>query len=213
MKKLTFAVCILLTTHTIGYATTTAPASAGLVGNAEEGKTKSTNLACVGCHGPDGNSLGPTFPNLAGQHASYIVRQLQAFKSGARSEPSMTPMAMPLTEQDIVDLAAYFSSQTVKMSSASEDSVKSGQKIYRGGNKKTGLPACAGCHGPQGLGNPAANYPALSSQHKEYTVKQLKDYQSGARKPEGNAAIMRDIAIKMSEDEMKVVTDYMQGLH
>ena len=212
MKKLTFAVCILLTTHTIGYATTTA--SAGLVGNAEAGKAKSTNLACVGCHGTDGNSLGPTFPNLAGQHANYMVQQLQAFKSGARSDPSMTPMAMPLTEQDMVDLAAYYTSQTFnKTSTASEDSVKLGQKIYRGGNKKTGLPACAGCHGPQGLGNPAANYPMLSGQHQEYTVKQLKDYQSGARKPEGNAAIMRDIATKMSEDEMKVVTDYMQGLY
>ena len=212
MKKLTFAICILLTTYTVGHATTT-NTSAKLVGNAEEGKTKSTNLACVGCHGPDGNSLGPTFPNLAGQHADYIVQQLQAFKSGARSEPSMTPMAMPLTEQDMVDLAAYFSSQTVKMGSASEDLVKLGQKIYRGGNKNQGLPACNGCHGPQGLGNPAAKYPSLSSQHQEYTLKQLKDYQSGARKPKGNAAIMRDIAMKMSEDEMKAVTDYIQGLH
>jgi cytochrome c553 len=211
MKKLTFAICILLTTYTVGHATTNT--SAKLVGNAEEGKTKSTNLACVGCHGPDGNSLGPTFPNLAGQHADYIVQQLQAFKSEARSEPTMTPMAMPLTEQDMVDLAAYFASQTVKMSSASGDLVKLGQKIYRGGNKNQGLPACNGCHGPQGLGNPAAKYPSLRSQHQEYTFKQLKDYQSGARKPEGNAAIMRDIAMKMSEDEMKAVTDYIQGLH
>ena len=211
MKKLTFAI-LLLTTYTVGHATTT-NTPAGLVGNADEGKAKSTNLACVGCHGADGNSLGPTFPNLAGQHANYIVQQLQAFKSEARSDPSMTPMAMPLTEQDVVDLAAYFSSQTVKMNSASEDLVKLGQKIYRGGNKNKGLPACSGCHGPQGLGNPAAKYPSLSSQHKEYTLKQLKDYQSGARKPEGNAVIMRDIAMKMSEDEMKAVTDYIQGLH
>lgn len=211
MKKLTFAICILLTTYTVGHATTTNTSK--LVGDAEAGKTKSTSLACVGCHGADGNSPGATFPNLAGQHADYIVQQLQAFKSEDRSEPTMTPMAMPLTEQDMLDLAAYYSSQTVKMNSASEDLVKLGQDIYRGGDKNKDLPACNGCHGPQGLGNPAAQYPSISGQHKEYTLKQLKDYQSGARKPKGNAAIMRDIAMKMSADEMKAVTDYMQGLH
>ncbi len=210
MKKLTFAFCIFLTSNTVASVNNS---TTELVGDAKAGQTKATNLACAGCHGTDGNSIGPTFPNLAGQHADYIVQQLKAFKSEARSDPSMTPMAMPLTEQDMLDLAAYFSEQPVKIGAASEELVKLGQKIYRGGKKETNVPTCAGCHGPQGLGNPAANYPAVKGQRSEYTLKQLKDYQSGTRKPEGKAAIMRDIASKMSEDEMKAVTDYMQGLH
>ena len=208
MKKLSLALCILTLSHPVAYAATS---SAELTGDAEAGKAKSA--LCGTCHGPDGNSLAPMWPNLAGQHPSYIVQQLKNFKSGARSEPTMTPMAMPLSDQDMLDLAAYFSSLPPITGSANEESAKAGQKIYRGGNKEAGVPACMGCHGPQGNGNPASKYPAISGQKAEYSLKQLKDYESEARKPEGNAVIMRDIASKMTEDEMKVVTNYMQGLH
>mgnify|MGYP003572222996 FL=1 len=206
MKKLTLAFCIF----TLGNTTAIA-ASTDLTGDAAAGKTKS--VVCMACHGADGNSVNPLWPKLAGQHASVIAQQLKNFQSGARKEPTMSPMAAPLSEKDMANLGVYFESQTTTIGSASRDLVELGQQIYRGGNKKTGVAACISCHGPQGIGNPAAKYPAISGQHAAYTLKQLKDYKSGARKPEGNAAIMRDIALKMQEDEMKAVTNYMQGLY
>ncbi|RKZ42316.1 MAG: cytochrome c4 [Gammaproteobacteria bacterium] len=206
MKKLTLALSILTLSTSVVYAT-----NADLTGDAAAGKTKS--LLCASCHGADGNSFNPLWPKLAGQHTSYIVQQLNAFKSMNRQDPTMFPMALPLSEQDMLDLAAYFSSQTNKIGSADPDLVKSGEKFYRGGNKETGVPACIACHGPQGKGNPAAKYPAVNGQHAQYSEKQLKDYKTEIRKPEGNAAIMRDIASKMSDEEMHAVTNYMQGLY
>lgn len=206
MKKLTLAFCIL----TLGSPAASA-ASANLAGDVAAGKTKSA--LCAACHGADGNSVNPLWPKLAGQHASVIVQQLKNFQSDARKDPTMSPMAAPLTEQDMLNLAAYFESQKTKIRFASKELLAQGQKIYRGGNKETGVPACMGCHGPKGKGNPAAKYPTVSGQHADYTLKQLKDYKSGARKPKENAIIMRDIALKMSEDEMKAVTNYTQGLY
>ncbi len=206
MKKLTLAFCLFTLGSSTAYAT-----SADLHGDAAAGKVKSAT--CAACHGADGNSANPAWPKLAGQHASYIVQQLKAFQAGDRKDPMMTGMAMPLNTQDMLNLGAYFSSQTIKPGVTNPKSVALGEKIYRGGNKKTGLPACAACHNPQGKGNPAAKFPAVGGQHAQYTSKQLRDYKSGARKPVGNAAIMRDIALKMSDDEIKAVTDYMQGLH
>jgi cytochrome c553 len=205
MKKLSLALCIL----TLGsYAAGVASYAAG---NVADGKAKSAT--CAACHGADGNSLTSIWPKLAGQHASYIVQQLKNFQSKARQDPSMSPMAQPLSEADMVDLAAYFESQSTKIGFANPDMLELGQSIYRGGNKETGVSACIGCHGPKGNGNPAAKYPALSGQHADYVVKQLKDYASGARKPIGNAAIMSDIAVRMSETEMEAVASYMQGLY
>lgn len=205
MKKLSLALCIL----TLGsYAAGVASYAAG---NVADGKTKSAT--CAACHGADGNSLTKIWPKLAGQHASYIVQQLKNFQSKARQDPSMSPMAQPLSEPDMIDLAAYFESQSTEIGFANPDMLELGQSIYLGGNKETDVSACIGCHGPKGNGNPAAKYPALSGQHADYVVKQLKDYASGARKPIGNAAIMSDIAVRMSETEMEAVASYMQGLH
>lgn len=207
MKKLTLAFCLFTLGSSTAYAT-----SADLMGDAAAGKIKSAT--CAACHGADGNSAtNPAWPKLAGQHASYIVLQLKAFQAGNRKDPMMTGMAMPLNAQDMLNLGAYFSSQTIKPGATNPESVALGEKIYLGGNKESGLPACAACHNPQGKGNPAAKYPAVGGQHAQYTSKQLMDYKTGARKPEGNAAIMRDIALKMSDNEIKAVTDYMQGLH
>jgi cytochrome c553 len=206
MKKLTLAFCLFTLGSSTAYAT-----SADLHGDVAAGKIKSAT--CMACHGPDGNSINPAWPKLAGQHASYIALQLKAFQSGDRKDPMMTGMAMPLNEQDMLNLGAYFASQTIKPGSTNPDSAELGKKIYLGGNTASGLPACAACHNPQGTGNPASKYPAVGGQHAQYTSKQLMDYKSGTRKPEGNAAIMRDIALKMSDNEIKAVTEYMQGLH
>lgn len=211
MKKETFVLCVLLTSTATSYATNSADE---IVGDAAAGKDKITTYNCVACHGTDGNSLAPNWPNLAGQHASYTIQQLKAFQSGARSEPSMTPMAMALKdkEQDMADIAAYYASQPTKVSAAGETLPEEGQKLYRGGNKKTGVSACSGCHSPQGGGNPPAKYPALSGQQVEYTKKQLMDYRKGDRGKEGSALIMRDIAAKLSDEEITAVANYVAGL-
>jgi len=206
MKKLKLSFCILSLASSTAYATNT-----DLTGDTAAGKTKS--VSCAACHGADGNSPNPLWPNLAGQHSSVIIQQLKNFQSDARQDPLMTARAKPLSTQDMLDIAAYFASQTTKIGEASEELVELGEKIYRGGNKETGLPACIACHGPQGKGNPAAKYPSVNGQKAGYNKKQLMDYKSGARKPEANAAIMRDIASKMSDDEMVAVADYMQGLY
>jgi len=207
MKKLTLALCIFTLGSSTAFATGT-----DLKGDIATGKTKAA--LCFACHGPDGQGgPNPLWPKLAGQHASYIVQQLNNFKARDRQEPAMLPMADPLTEQDMYNLAAYFESQKPKTGSANQEWLEQGQKIYRGGLKEAKVPACIGCHGPQGRGNPAAKYPAINGQNAQYTLKQLKDYKNGTRKPKGNAAIMRDIAINLSETEMEAVTNYMQGLY
>ncbi|MCK5715938.1 MAG: cytochrome c4 [Thiomargarita sp.] len=204
MKKITLAFCILTSSSTFVMAN-------DIIGDIEAGKMKSA--ICMACHGVDGNSINPLWPKLAGQHVSYIVQQIKAFQSNDRNDPIMTGMAMPLTPEDMYNLAAYYSSLPSTTETVSDEFVTLGQKIYRGGNKKSGLPACIACHGANGKGNPAAKYPAISGQHAAYSKKQLMDYKSKVRKPVGNAAIMHDVAFKMSDAEMNAVTHYMQGLH
>ncbi len=179
-------------------------------GDAAAGKTKSAT--CAGCHGPDGNSANPLWPKLAGQHEKYLVKQLKDFKEGRRNDPTMAPMAAPLEEQDMADLAAFFSSQTIKQGAADPELVELGEKIYRGGNMTSGVAACMACHGPSGKGNPQANFPALAGQHADYTVLQLKRFASGERANDAGK-MMRSIASKMTEAEMKAVASYIQGLH
>jgi cytochrome c553 len=178
-------------------------------GNAEAGQAKST--PCIACHGADGNSPNPQWPNLAGQHAQYIVKQLQAFKSGARKDPLMSPMAAGLSDTDIADLAAYFSTQKQKGLLAAPDKVALGQRLYRGGDAKTGGPACAACHGPTGDGNPAALYPALQGQQATYIENQLKAYRAGTRQTDPNQ-VMRNVASTMSDEQIAAVASYVQGL-
>ena len=121
------------------------------VGNVEAGKQKSTT--CVTCHNVDGNSTTTVWPKIAGQYDNYLVKQLRDFKSGARANPQMIPFMANLNDQDIQDLAAYFSSQQQTPAKAVANYVKLGEKIYRGGNLQTGVPACTACHGPTGGGN------------------------------------------------------------
>lgn len=179
-------------------------------GDAAAGKTKSAT--CAGCHGPDGNSANPLWPKLASQHEKYLVKQLKDFKEGRRSNATMAPMAAPLGEQDMADVAAYFASQKIQPGAADPELVELGERIYRGGNMTSGVAACMACHGPSGRGNPQANFPALGGQHADYVVAQLKAFAGGERANDAGK-MMRSIAARMTEAEMKAVASYIQGLH
>lgn len=178
-------------------------------GNAEAGKTKSAT--CAACHGADGNSVNPEWPKLAGQHPSYIAKQLANFKEDARVNPSMSPMAKPLSEQDMADLAAYFSSQVKKPGEADQTKVALGEQMYKGGNNATGVAACAACHGPTGAGNPASNFPSLSGQHATYIKNQLNAFRKGERANDAGK-MMRNVAAKMTDAEIEAVAEYIAGL-
>lgn len=172
---------------------------------------------CAACHGLDGNSAIPANPNLAGQHASYLVKQLKNFKTSPDGKPAlrqnavMNGMAAPLTDDDIKILATYFSKQTLKPAVAKDEKLTvEGRKLWRAGDAKKGIPACAGCHGVAGAGLPA-QYPALAGQHPDYTIAQLQQFRDGVRAndPEG---MMRTIAAKMTDKQMSAVAEYAAGL-
>ena len=186
------------------------PAIAVAAGDAVAGMKKAQT--CAACHGMDGNSINPAWPSLAGQHAEYILKQLKDFQSNHRENAQMSPMAVNLGEQDMQDLAAYFSSQKIKPHTADPAMIEIGQKLYRAGNIDAGVPACMSCHGPAGRGNPAAAYPAVGGQHAAYLHAQLKAFQEGLRTNDPNE-VMRIIVGRMTYDEIKAVAEYMQGLH
>jgi cytochrome c553 len=190
----------------VGVAQAAAPA-----GNAEAGKAKVTAV-CGACHGMDGNSMVPNFPKLAGQHADYIANQLKAFKAGQRQDPTMAPQAAALSEQEMADVAAYFSSQKRSIGSANAEKAALGGKIFRGGVAANGVPACMACHGPNGVGNRAAGYPSLYGQQAAYVAKALRDFKSGARTTDANK-MMRDVASKMNDEEIDAVAEFVTGLH
>ena len=156
--------------------------------------------------------MNPIWPKLAGQHASYIAKQLGEFKAQVRKDPTMNGMAMGLSEQDMADIAAYFSSQTVAIGTADAAKAAAGQTLYHGGNSEKGISACMACHSPNGAGNPGANFPSLKGQQKDYVMKALKDFRSGARSNDPNG-MMRDIAAKMTDAEIASVAEYINGLH
>ena len=179
-------------------------------GNAAAGKDKAA--ICAACHGADGNSPSDMFPKIAGQGEAYLVKQMVDFKSGERNNAVMAPMVAALTDEDMADLAAYFASKTITSAATSEDLVEAGQALYRGGNKASSVPACMACHGPTGAGIPAAGWPALSGQYSAYIEAQLKLFADGSRSNDNNS-MMRDIAARMTADEIKAVSSYVAGLH
>lgn len=181
-----------------------------VAGSAEKGQAKAA--PCVACHGVNGTSVNPEWPNLAGQHETYIKRQLTAFKSDQRQNPLMTPMAKPLSDEDVADLGAFFATQKSTATLEAEPSkVALGQKLYRGGDPAKGIPACAACHSPDGGGNPAAGYAQIKGQHATYTTAQLKAYRSGTRQTDPNQ-MMRNVAASMSDEQIDAVASYIQGL-
>ena len=184
--------------------------SAAQAGDATAGQAKAAT--CGACHGADGNSLAPNFPKIAGQGERYLIKQITDIKNGARQVPEMTGFVMNLSEEDIADIAAFYASKTISGGAATPELVEAGRQVFAGGNEATGVPACAACHGPAGKGLPSAGFPALAGQHAAYTEKQLKDFYSGKRTNDGDTKIMRDIAKRMHMDEIKAVSDYIQGL-
>jgi len=164
---------------------------------------------CAGCHMPDGNSVVDMFPKLAGQHAQYTAKQLKDYKSGARKDDTMTGMALTLaTDADIENVAAYFASKEGTAATADDSKVALGKAIYRGGNSTSHLPACMGCHGTNGSGNPAAKYPSLAGQHATYTINQLSAFRDGKRTNDSNK-MMRHVANKMTVAEIEAVANYI----
>jgi cytochrome c553 len=179
-------------------------------GDASAGKGKAA--VCAACHGADGNSPSNMFPKLAGQGEAYLIKQMSDFKDETRKNAIMAPMVAALSEQDMADLAAYYAGNKSTEGGTAEELLEAGQAVYRGGNKETGLPACMACHGPTGAGMPAAKWPALSGQHAAYIEAQLNAFANGTRSNDTNN-MMRDIAAKMTADEIKAVSAYASGLH
>ena len=182
-------------------------------GDPAAGQAKSA--VCAACHGADGNSMVPNWPKLAGQHEQYLVRQISLIQSGARMVPEMMGIVPGLSAQDIADLAAYFSAQTMAGGVADETKTELGERIFRAGNAESGVPACMACHGPAGEGNPLAGYPALSGQQAVYTASMLTRFRGGENWGEADAAsqVMNGAAAELTDDEIDAVASYIQGLY
>lgn len=200
----------------LGLALASSLALAGGDAAAGQGKT----AMCAGCHGADGNSAAPNFPKLAGQGEKYLTKQLQDIKAGDRPVLEMTGMLNAFSDQDLADIAAFYASKAIQMSGAKEAGLDKGERVYRGGNLDTGVPACTGCHSPAGKGNAPAGYPALGGQFAAYTAKQLRAFRTGAHDPENPAArtndgesrVMRGVAAQMSDVEIEAVANFLAGL-
>jgi cytochrome c553 len=206
---------ILLCAMTAFGAQASDAAKAAPKGDAARGQPIASTV-CGACHGPDGNSQLAANPKLAGQHADYLLKQMKNFKAAdgkqpERTNPIMNGMIAAFDDGQMRDLAAYFSSQTQKGETAkNRGTIELGQKLYRGGDQAKGLPACAACHGPTGAGIPA-QYPRIGGQFAEYTEAQLKSFREGTRANDPNQ-MMRMVAIKMTDVEIKAVADYIAGL-
>jgi cytochrome c553 len=183
--------------------------AAPVAGNAQAGAAKAA--VCQACHGANGNSSNPEWPSLAGLGAEYIAEQLQEFKDGKRNNPIMMPIAAPLSPQDMADLGAYFDTLVNTGLEADPTYWQAGEKLYRGGDKARGIPACMACHGPTGRGNEPAKFPALRGEESVYIAKQLNSYAAGTRPP-GPGGIMPTIAKRLSADDIRNVASYIQGM-
>jgi len=179
-------------------------------GNADQGKAKTA--VCAACHGADGNSAIANFPKLAGQNEKYLLKQLKEIKAGTRPVVEMTGLLDGFNDQDLADISAFFAKQKVVVGQTPEDQVEAGQLLYRTGIAAKGVAACTACHSPTGAGVASAGFPALGGQHSAYIEAQLKKFRSGERANDpGN--MMRDIAGKMSDADIKAVSAYVQGLY
>ena len=182
-------------------------------GDASAGQAKSA--ICAACHGVDGNSAVPNWPKLAGQHEQYLTRQVSLIKSGARQVPEMIGIVPGLSDQDINDLSAYFSSQSGTGGVTDVSKVTLGERIYRAGNADSGVPACMSCHGPAGEGNPLAGYPALAGQHSVYSAKMISQFRAGENWGDDDAPsqIMNGAAVRLTDEEIEAVASFIQGLY
>lgn len=192
------------------FASSTLLANESPKGDATKGKTLSA--VCAACHGADGNSVNPDWPKIAGQGEAYLIKQINDFREDKRTEATMTPMAKGIaSDEDVAHLAAYYSSQKVKLGTANKEKVALGEAIYKGGVMSSGVAACAACHGPTGNGNTAAKFPQIAGQHTKYTITQLKAFKAGSRNND-TGKMMQNVALKMTDAEMDAVAEYIAGL-
>lgn len=181
-------------------------------GSAEAGQAKSTT--CAACHGADGNSVTSIWPSLAGQHPAYTVQQLEAYQQQLRPDAGMQGFAQTLSEQDMLDIAAFYAAQTPAAKGADPELVERGENIYRGGIPERGIAACIACHGPSGKGNAPAGYPRIGQQHADYLAQTLRDYRAGVRTSDANLnQMMRNVAELLLDDEIEALASYLQGLN
>ena len=183
---------------------------------------KALTAGCAACHGEDGNSVAPTFPKLAGQNERYLLKQMQDIRDQQRPVPTMVGQVDNMTDDQLADIAAYYASQTQTGGQASPDRLKLGAQVYRAGVSETGVAACAGCHGATGAGNAPAGWPMLAGQHSDYIASQLRKWRIGAentleenpegRTNDGDARFMRDVALRMTDNEIDAVANFIAGL-
>jgi cytochrome c553 len=199
MKKL--IVCMMIGLGWMSFAYAAGDAASG------QGKV----AVCSGCHGADGNSMIPSFPKLAGQGEVYLVNQLKDIRDGARNVPQMMGILTGRTDQDLADMAAFYSTQKVTVGATNPDLLDLGRQIYRAGIAEKGVAACTACHSPTGAGNAQAGFPAVGGQHSDYLISQLKAYRTETR-TNGQAKLMQQVAALLSDKEIEAVASYMQGL-
>jgi cytochrome c553 len=203
-------------------SSTAMASDAATPGDPEAGKVLSAS--CAACHSDDGNSPAPSFPKIAGLGEQYLYKQLRDIQSGARVIVAMTGQLDNKSDQDLLDLAAYFDSQALQISGAKEakvrinsgievDSLTLGERVYRAGNAEVGVPSCMGCHSPRGLGNAPAGYPRIGGQYAEYIALQLRSFRAGERTNDGDSKIMRSVAEHMTDAEIDSVANYISGLN
>ena len=189
----------------------TSSVSVSAAGDAAKGKA--LTATCVACHGVNGNSVNPIWPKLAGQGEAYIAKQLMDFRSGTRVDATMSPMAKGIaSDEDVLHISAYFASQKQKSGVAEEKLVRAGADIFKGGRTSSSVTACAACHGVTGNGNTKAKFPKVSGQHSQYLLNQLKAFKTGSRTND-NGKMMQDIAKRMTDADMKAVSEFIEGLH
>ena len=167
---------------------------------------------CVACHSDDGNSIAGSFPSIAGQHESYLTKQLRDIKSGERAAPLMMGLLDAMSDQDLQDMAAYYAASEIAGGAANADLVDLGEAIYRAGIKRKDIAACSACHSPSGQGNGPAIFPKLAGQWAEYTEAQLKLFRTGERANDGDGKMMRLTAMDMSDEEIAAVSSYIRGM-
>lgn len=200
MKKLLVSLAVTLGLVSFAHA----------AGDAKAGEAKAA--ICAACHGANGVAMIPNYPTLAGQHESYLAKQIMEIRDNVRKIPEMTGMVTNFTDQDAADVAAYFAAKPKNLGQADPALVERGKELYRAGDMAKGIPACTACHSPNAMGNAQAKYPALSGQNPAYTALALKKFRDGERVNDPNN-MMRAIAAKMSDQDIEAVSNYVFGLH
>ena len=211
LKWAMYAVALLVTT-----ANAAADAAASTVANAEETTAFDITIqVCASCHGQDGASgIAPDYPNLAGQNARYLLTQMQMIQSGARPVPLMAGQLDGKSEEELRSLAEHYANMPVKVGRSKAESLDAGMRIYRGGIMDKGVAACSACHSPTGIGNAPAGFPVLSGQRFDYVVAQLVAYREGARTTDADyGGMMRGVASRLTDTEIRAVANYIQGLY